>query len=122
MSGAAADEPAPGADPGVMLLYVTAPDAEVAARLARLVVEAGVAACANVLPGILSVYRWQGAVETASECALIVKTASPRVEEAIALIRAAHPYEVPAIVAWPVSGGLPAFLDWVRTESAAGPG
>ena len=109
-----------GAETGVVLLYVTAPDAEVAGRLARHVVEAGLAACANVLPEITSVYRWQGAVETARECALIVKTTEARTGEAIACLRAAHPYDVPAIVALPVMAGHPAFLDWVRTESAGG--
>lgn len=106
---------------GVTLLYVTAPDAEVAGRLARTVVESGLAACANVLPGILSVYRWQGVVETAPECALIVKTTAAQADAVIALVRAGHPYEVPTIVALPVTGGLPAFLDWVRAESGDGP-
>lgn len=104
-------------DTGVTLLYVTAPDAEVATRLARQVVESGLAACANVLPGILSVYRWQGAVETAAECALIVKTSRVQADEVVALIRAGHPYEVPAIVTLAVTGGDAAFLDWVRQES-----
>lgn len=108
------------ADPEVMLLYVTTPDIAVAERIARAVVEAREAACANILPGALSVYRWEGAVETASECVLVIKTVAGRTEDVIRRVRALHPYEVPAIVAWPVTTGHPAFLDWVRAESASG--
>lgn len=108
------------ADPEVMLLYVTAPDRTVAEQIARAVVENREAACVNILPGALSVYRWDGAVETASECVLVIKTSTERTENVIRRVRALHPYEVPAIVAWPVAAGHPAFLDWVRTESAGG--
>ena len=108
------------ADPEVVVIYVTAPDATVAGLIARAVVEAREAACANILPGALSVFRWEGAVETAAECVLVIKTVAGRTEDVIRRVRALHPYDIPAIVAWPVTAGHPAFLDWVRAECGAG--
>lgn len=101
----------------VLLVITNLPNAESAARMATLLVELRVAACVNQLAPCTSTYRWQGAVETAMEVPLLIKTtreAYPRLEQAI---RAAHPYELPEIVALPVTLGLPAYLAWVRQES-----
>jgi len=81
------------------------------------VVEARLAACVNILPRVQSVYRWQGAVESASEIPLLIKTTAanyPALENAI---RAQHPYEIPEIIALPVERGLPAYLNWVAAET-----
>ena len=86
------------------------PDRERALRLAAALVEERLAACVNVLGECTSVYRWQGAVETASEVPVLIKTREslyPRVEETI---RRLHPYEVPEVIALRLSGGLPAYL------------
>ncbi len=104
-------DPRPPSD--TLLVFSTCPDAETGQRLGRALVDAGLAACVNVLPGLISIYRWQGAVSQASEHLLIAKTtreAYPRLE---ALLLDLHPYELPEIVAVPVAAGLPAYLDWI---------
>ncbi|MCB1960893.1 MAG: divalent-cation tolerance protein CutA [Rhodocyclaceae bacterium] len=101
----------------VLLVLTTLPDAASAHTLASSLVTQRLAACVNVLAPATSVYRWQGAIETASEVPLLIKTPQanyPALEKAIA---AAHPYELPEIVAVPVTHGLPGYLDWVRTET-----
>lgn len=101
----------------VLLVATNLPDADSAARLARHLIESRAAACVNQLAPCLSTYRWQGEIETAHEVPLLIKTtrdAYPRLEAAI---RAAHPYQLPEIIAVPVSAGLPAYLDWVSQET-----
>jgi periplasmic divalent cation tolerance protein len=100
-----------------VLITCACPDADVAERLAHALVEARLAACVQVLPGMTSVYRWAGAVERAGEVLLLAKTWDDRVEAVVATLRARHPYEVPEIMAVPAAGGLAAYLDWVRAET-----
>jgi periplasmic divalent cation tolerance protein len=98
----------------VLLVYCSCPDEPTAARLAEALVVGGHAACVNVLGSVRSIYRWQGNIERSDESMLIAKTtvhAYPVVEETL---RTLHPYEVPEIVAVPVSHGLHAYLKWVR--------
>ncbi len=100
-----------------LLVITNLPDAASAAKLAQQLIEARAAACVNQLAPCTSTYRWQGKIETATEVPLLIKTtqaAYPRLEK---LIRAAHPYELPEIIAVPMSDGLPAYLDWVATET-----
>lgn len=104
--------------PDVELAFVAAPDAETAARIARTLVEERLAACVSVLPGVTSIYRWKDAVETTNEAVLLVKTRADRGPALEARVRELHPYEVPEIVRVGVSGGNPAYLEWVRTEAA----
>jgi periplasmic divalent cation tolerance protein len=84
-----------------------------AERIARLLVEGRVAACVNIVPGVRSFYRWQGAVESAGEWLLVVKSARDRFDELRAAIEQAHSYEVPEIVALPVVDGAPNYLNWI---------
>ena len=100
-----------------LLVFTNLPDRESALGLARALVEARFAACVNVLGGCTSVYRWQGAPETAEEVAVLIKTRSDLYGVVEQAIRARHPYEVPEIIAVPVSQGLPAYLAWVETET-----
>jgi periplasmic divalent cation tolerance protein len=93
------------------------PDRERALQLATALVEARLAACVNVLAECASMYRWKGALETASEVPVLIKTREslyPRVEETI---RKLHPYELPEVLALRVDRGLPAYLGWVLRES-----
>ncbi len=102
---------------GPLLVLTSLPDRGSAERLAKILVESQAAACVNVLAECHSTYRWQGKMETASEVPVMVKTthaAYPRVEAAI---RAHHSYELPEIIAIPVAGGLPAYLEWVARET-----
>jgi len=101
----------------ILLVITNLPDAASAAKLAQQLVEARAAACVNQLAPCTSTYRWQDNIETASEVPLLIKTteaAYPRLEQ---LIRAAHPYELPEIIAVSVTAGLPAYLDWVHQET-----
>ena len=101
----------------VLLVITNLPDAQAAGQLARRLIEERAAACVNQLAPCTSTYRWQGNIETATEVPLLIKTtraAYPRLEQ---LIRAAHPYELPEIIAVPVKTGLPAYLDWVTRET-----
>jgi len=96
-----------------VVVLVTAPDADTAARIARTLVEEKLAACGNVLPGVRSIYRWQGNVEEAQETLLVLKTAQARFKEIVDRVRALHPYEVPEVVAVPIEAGFDGYLDWV---------
>lgn len=107
---------APGAD--VRVAFATAPDAEVAARIARALVEEELAACANLVSNVRSIYRWQGKLEDESEVMLILKTRADRVDALAERLRALHPYDVPELLVLPVESGLPAYLDWVRGATA----
>jgi len=104
------------ADP-VHLLLSTCPDADSAEAIARALVAEGLAACVTRLPGALSTYRWNGALESAEEIQLLIKTRGSRLEAAIARLCELHPYELPEAVAVAASGGLPGYLDWVRAQT-----
>jgi periplasmic divalent cation tolerance protein len=105
-------------------IYVTCPDQTVADVIARGAVEARLAACANLLPGMRSVYRWQGEVESADEVVLLLKTIESRLPELMAWVRVRHPYRTPCIVALPIVAGDADFLAWIAAETkpASGPG
>jgi len=102
----------------VRIALATAPDAEVAARIARALVEERLVACANLVGSVRSIYRWQGRVEDADEVMLVLKTRVDRVDALAERLRALHPYDLPELVVLPVEGGLAPYLDWVRAESA----
>ena len=101
----------------VLIVLTNCPDAEVADRIARTLVEQGLAACVNQLPPVRSIFRWRGSVERAVEMPLLVKTTRERLAEVQSVIRGLHPYELPEIVAIPVVAGLPAYLRWVVDET-----
>jgi periplasmic divalent cation tolerance protein len=95
------------------LVFVTCPDPAVAVNLAKSLVEERLAACGNVLPGVRSIYRWEGAVHDGAECLLLLKTTAAGYPALEARVKALHPYDVPEIIAVKVEGGLPAYLQWV---------
>jgi periplasmic divalent cation tolerance protein len=101
----------------VLVVLTSCPDVAVADRIARTVVEQRLAACVNRLAPAESVYRWQGAIERATEVPLLIKTTRERYAELERAIRALHPYDVPEIIAMPVSSGLAAYLRWVADET-----
>ena len=100
-----------------LLVIANCPDEACANRIALAVVEAGLAACVNLLPRVQSVYRWQGNIESASEVPLLIKTTAGRYGELEAAVRELHPYDVPEIIALPIAQGLPAYLDWLAAET-----
>lgn len=100
-----------------VVMFSMCPDAHVAESIARHLVDERLAACGNVVPGGTSVYRWRGVVHTEPEVLLTLKTRASLVADCVRRIRALHPYELPEIVAVPIIGGLPAYLDWIRSET-----
>jgi len=99
--------------PPVRIVLSTAGSPEEAARISRELVERRLAACVNRLPGATSVYRWQGAIEEASEVLLVVKTSAEKLEQLKAVLHELHSYEVPEFLVLEVSSGSQAYLDWL---------
>lgn len=97
----------------LLLCLTTCPDADSADRIAGALVEERLAACVNVIPGLRSVYRWQGAIERADEVLLLIKTTQARYPGLQARLPQLHPYELPELVAVELADGLPAYLQWV---------
>ena len=104
---------------GTLLVLTNLPDRAAAERLADTLVAKNLAACVNILAPCRSVYRWKGAVQHDEEHPLLIKTTAERYGALEEALRAAHPYELPEIIAVPVERGLPAYLDWVATETKA---
>lgn len=103
----------PAVSPGALVVLSTVGKAADAERIARALVERGLAACVNVLPAILSFYRWQGRLEREEELLLLAKTTADRFEELRAVLVSLHPYDLPEVVALPVAAGHRPYLDWV---------
>lgn len=101
----------------VLFVYVTASDLEEAERIGEAVVDARLAACANVLDGMRSIFRWQGSVQKGREAILILKTREDLFDDLKQRIIELHSYELPCVVAMPITGGHEPFLDWVASES-----
>ena len=98
-----------------MVVFSTAPDAEVAQRIGTALVEERLAACVNVLEGITSIYGWKGSVQREREVLMVMKTTSDIVDRLRARLVEQHPYEVPEVLALDVSDGHGPYLDWVRS-------
>ncbi|MEW5756771.1 MAG: divalent-cation tolerance protein CutA [Pseudomonadota bacterium] len=96
-----------------MVVFNTCPDRTTADALAQALVELNLAACVSILPGARSVYRWQGKIETAEEQLLMIKTRTDRYAEVERELKARHPYQVPEIIALPVTQGLAPYLSWI---------
>jgi periplasmic divalent cation tolerance protein len=95
----------------------TALDAE---RIATALVERGLAACVNIVPGVTSVYRWKGVVERDLELLLVIKTRADRFEALREALVSLHPYEVPELIAMPVDAGHPPYLAWLDEATREG--
>lgn len=105
---------------GMLLVLTALPDEDTAQRIATDLVEARLAACVSIGAPVRSVYRWQGAVERTVEVPLAIKTTADRYDALEQALRAAHPYELPEIIALPVECGLEGYLRWMA-EMAAEP-
>jgi periplasmic divalent cation tolerance protein len=100
----------------IVLALSTFPDLETARRISTQLVEEKFAACANILSGIESIYRWKGKLETGSETLAFFKVSEVRQSEFQEKLRSLHPYEVPEIIFVPISDGLPEYLRWVTSN------
>ncbi len=103
------------------LIYMTAGSLEEARTLARTVVEDRLAACVNVLPGMTSVYWWEGTAQFDEEIVVIAKTRADLVDALTARVKEVHSYSCPCVVALPIDGGNPEFLQWIVDETIEEP-
>lgn len=103
----------------VILVYVTTGSPEEAERIARALLDEHLIACANLLGGVKSFYRWRGNLEEATETLLLMKTRRPLLERLVERVRELHTYEVCEVLATPVLDGNPAYLEWVLSETAS---
>ena len=103
----------------ILLALSTFPDAETARRISNQLVTEKFAACANILPGVESIYRWKGKIENGAETLVLFKLSKDREAVFQEKLRSLHPYEVPEIVFVPVASGLPDYLRWVAESCAS---
>lgn len=100
------------------LVYITCADLAEAERIAHSLIEERLAACANMIEGMTSCYRWEGEIRLDRETILLVKTRTERVDELTRRVVDLHSYELPCVVALPIDGGHQSFLQWVSDETA----
>lgn len=112
MSNAAAPDPA-----DFILVLTTAPDGETAGRIARPLVEEGLVACVNIVPGLRSLYRWEGKLCDESEVLCLFKTRTALFSAVRERISSLHPYSVPEVIAVPLARGSAPYLDWVAQST-----
>ena len=102
-----------------ILVYATFPSREVAEHIGGKLVEDGLAACVNILPGMVAIYIWEGKRQQDEECAVIIKSRATLAAPIIRSVRSLHPYENPALVVLDIAGGAPPFLDWIMSQTSA---
>lgn len=108
-------------DTALMAVLTTVPDADVAERLATRLVEERLAACSNLVPGVTSIFRWNGQVQRETEVLVILKTTQAAFPQLRARIIELHPYDVPEVLVIPTPDGSTAYMDWVRGEVSVSP-
>jgi periplasmic divalent cation tolerance protein len=101
----------------IVAVYTTYPSVDEAERAGRAIVEQRLAACVNILPGMISHYWWQGALERGEEVVMIIKTRASLAQEVCAAVKANHSYTTPALLVLPVEYVDPAYLDWLLAET-----
>jgi len=105
------------ADPEIRMIYITASNADEALRIGRALVEERLAACANIIGPIRSLYWWEGKLQEEPEAICLCKTRAALVARLTQRVKELHGYECPCVVAVPIDGGNPAFLEWVERET-----
>ncbi len=101
---------------GEIVVFVTAGTEEEAGNIAELLLEQRKAACVNIVPGVDSLFWWQGKLDSAQESLLIIKTKASLLPEIVELVKGIHSYEVPEIIAMPIIGGNEDYLKWIDSE------
>ncbi|MDD4616079.1 MAG: divalent-cation tolerance protein CutA [Alphaproteobacteria bacterium] len=102
--------------PDFLLVYILASSRAEAEKIAETLVGEALAGCCNIFDGVRSIYRWQGKVERADECAMIAKTSAEKLEMLMNRVKELHSYECPCIVATPIVAGSEAYLEWLKSE------
>lgn len=101
-------------------VYVTTGSVNEAKEIGSALVRERLAACANILSGMTSLYRWDGAVQEDAETVLILKTRAAHIDDLTERVRVLHSYDCPCVVAWPIAAGNPDYLAWIAAETRAG--
>jgi len=101
-------------EPSEIIIFITAADEQEAKAIAKLLLESKIIACANIVPKVDSMFWWQGKLESEAECMLILKTKLSLLDEVVDMVKAAHSYDVPEIIALPIIGGNPDYLNWIQ--------
>lgn len=112
----ASDVPSPAAEE-FLVVYVTVPSREAGLSLSQQLVSSQLAACVNMVPGVTSVYQWEGKVTTDEELLLVIKTRRALLQELTVAVKANHPYATPEVLALPVLGGSPDYLAWLLAST-----
>ncbi len=103
-----------------LMVYTTFPDITSAKRVGGELVDMGLVACVNILPGMVSIYSWEGKRETADEVVMIVKTQKTLADSVIREVTQRHPYDTPAVLSWEITGGAQAYIDWIEEMTCSG--
>jgi periplasmic divalent cation tolerance protein len=103
----------------VLIAFTTFPESEMAQKAAREIVDLKLAACANIVPQIRSIYRWKGKLESSGEVLVLFKLTADRYAEFETKLRSLHPYEVPEIISCKIDNGLPEYLRWIAESCAS---
>ena len=103
---------------GIVVVLATCPSQEVGEKLGNALVEERLAACANIIPGLTSIYRWEGKICRDAEVLLLIKTRRMRVPALTRRVKALHPYSVPEVIALPLVGGSASYLSWVHDSTS----
>jgi periplasmic divalent cation tolerance protein len=98
---------------GYLVVLSTCPDIAVAENLAQTLLDAGLAGCVNILPGVRSMYVWNGSLQSDTEVLMIIKTAAPNFDRLREMLVAAHPYDLPEVVALEIADGHHPYLQWL---------
>ena len=101
----------------VVVIYSTIDDVKQAQKIANILVEEKLVACVNIIPNIISIYRWKGKIENDDECIIIAKTTDSNVKKVIQRIKTLHTYELPDIIVLPIIGGLKEYLEYITNET-----
>ena len=104
-------------EPGEIIILITTADEQEAKAIAKLLLEGKKIACANIIPKVDSMFWWQGVLESEDECMLILKTKSSLLNDVVEAVKSAHSYDVPEIIALPIVGGNPDYLNWIKEET-----
>lgn len=103
--------------PPAAVCWVTCESREQADKIAQELLQKRLVACVNIVPGLTSMYWWQGKIETATEVMLMIKTRQERVRDVIAAVKALHSYSVPEVISVPIEQGNPDYLRWIAAET-----
>ena len=99
------------------MVFVTTASQEEAARIGKALVEQELAACANIIPSVTSIFRWEGKVSEEAECLMVLKSRTDLFEDLAGTVKRLHSYQVPEIIGIPIEQGWPAYLAWVRDST-----